>query len=93
MRKSKGFRSKTRRTLREKPAFRPAINIFLQEFRKGQKVVIFPEPSSQSGMPHPRYKGRVGMIEGKRGKSYIVEIIDGNKVKKIISRPEHLKVV
>jgi large subunit ribosomal protein L21e len=44
-------------------------------------------------MPHPRYKGRIGKIIGKRGKSYIVEITDGNKVKKLISRPEHLKAI
>jgi large subunit ribosomal protein L21e len=44
-------------------------------------------------MPFPRYKGKFGKIIGKRGKSYIVEIIDGNKTKKIISRPEHLKAM
>jgi large subunit ribosomal protein L21e len=42
-------------------------------------------------MPHHRFKGLAGHIVGKRGKSYIVEIADGNKVKKLISRPEHLK--
>ncbi|MCS7105748.1 MAG: 50S ribosomal protein L21e, partial [Candidatus Aenigmarchaeota archaeon] len=57
------------------------------------KVVIAQEPSSHSGMPHPRFKGRIGKVIGKRGKSYIVEITDGNKVKKIISKPEHLKAV
>jgi large subunit ribosomal protein L21e len=93
MKKSHGFRSRTRKTLKQKPAFRPAITGFLHEFRKGQGVIISPEPSSHSGMPHPRYKGKVGKIKGKRGKSYIVEITDGNKVKKLICRPEHLKVV
>jgi len=92
MKKSRGFRSKTRKTLRQKTAFRPAITRFLQEFKKGQNVVISQEPSSQEGMPHPRYKGRMGKIMGKRGKGYIVEIIDGNKVKRLISRPEHLRV-
>ncbi|MEM5773028.1 MAG: 50S ribosomal protein L21e [Candidatus Aenigmatarchaeota archaeon] len=93
MKKSRGFRTKTRQALRQKPAYRPPITKFLQEFSMGQRVVIEQEPSSQKGMPHPRYKGRVGRIIGKRGKSYIVEITDGNKVKKLISRPEHLKVM
>jgi large subunit ribosomal protein L21e len=93
MKKSRGFRSKTRQTLKQKPAYRPAITKFLQEFNIGQKVAIEQEPSSHSGMPHPRYKGRIGKIIGKRGKSYIVEITDGNKVKKLISRPEHLKAI
>jgi large subunit ribosomal protein L21e len=93
MKKSRGFRSKTRQALRQKPAYRPAITKFLQEFNIGQRVVIEQEPSSHSGMPHPRYKGSIGKIIAKRGKSYIVEITDGNKVKRLISRPEHLKVM
>jgi len=93
MKKSRGFRSKTRSVLTQKTAYRPAITRFLQEFKNGQIVMISLEPSSQAGMPHSRYKGRVGKIIDKRGKSYIVEIIDGNKVKKLISRPEHLKAI
>lgn len=93
MKKSRGLRSKTRQTLKQKPAYRPPITKFLQEFTIGQKVIIEQEPSSHKGMPHPRYKGRIGKIIGKRGKSYIVEIKDGNKVKKLISKPEHLKVI
>jgi large subunit ribosomal protein L21e len=91
--KSRGFRSGTRRKLMQKTAVRPAITKFLQEFRKNQKVVILPEPSSSAGMPHSRFKGKSGEIIGKRGNSYIVEILDGNKVKKLISKPEHLKAI
>jgi large subunit ribosomal protein L21e len=93
MKKSRGFKARTRKALRQRPAFRPAITRFLQEFRTGQKVVIVINPSSHSGMPHSRYNGRVGIVKGKRGKSYIIEIIDGNKVKTLISRPEHLRVI
>ncbi|MEM5794476.1 MAG: 50S ribosomal protein L21e [Candidatus Aenigmatarchaeota archaeon] len=93
VKKSRGIRAKTREKLRQKPGYRPAITKFLQEFKEGQKVAILQEPSSHSGMPHPRFKGRIGKVIGKRGKSYIVEITDGNKVKKIISRPEHLKAI
>jgi large subunit ribosomal protein L21e len=91
--KSRGFRSGTREKLTQKTAYRPAITKFLQEFRKNQKVVISQEPSSQRGMPHPRFKGKIGKIIGRRGKAYIVEISDGNKVKKFIARPEHLKAI
>ncbi|MEM7821831.1 MAG: 50S ribosomal protein L21e [Candidatus Aenigmatarchaeota archaeon] len=93
VKKSRGFRSGTREKLTQKPAYRPAITKFLQEFEKNQKVVILPEPSSHQGMPHPRFKGKIGRVIGRRGKSYIVEISDGNKVKKVIARPEHLKMV
>ena len=55
--------------------------------------MIYPEPSSQKGMPFIRYKGRVGKVAGIRGKSYLVEIFDGNKKKTLISKPEHLRKV
>jgi len=93
VKKSRGFRSGTRKKLTQKPARRPAITKFLQEFKENQQVVIAPEPSSHRGMPHPRFKGKIGKVIGKKGKSYIIEISDGNKVKKLIVRPEHLKVV
>jgi len=92
-RKSSGFRSGTRQKLKQKPGYRPAITKFLQEFKKKQKVIVLPESSSRKGMPHSRFKGKVGKIVGKRGRSYIVEVKDGKKLKKIISRPEHLKAV
>jgi len=93
VKKSRGFRAKTRFKIKQKVAYRPPITKFLQEFKKNQAVVILQEPSSQKGMPHPRFKGTVGKIIGRRGKSYIVEIVDGNKVKKLISAPEHLKAM
>ncbi|MEM5802180.1 MAG: 50S ribosomal protein L21e [Candidatus Aenigmatarchaeota archaeon] len=91
--KHKGFRSRTRERLKQRPGYRAPITKFLQDFDIGQKVVIAPEPSSQSGMPHPRFKGRSGEIIGKRGRSYIVKVVDGDKVKKVIVNPEHLKAV
>ena len=89
VKKSKGFRAGTRKKLEQKA--RPAITRFLQDFDIGQNVVIKLEPSSHKGMPFPRFKGKMGKIVGKRGKSYVVNIKDGNKIKQIISRPEHLK--
>ena len=92
-RKSRGFRQGTRKKLARKPYERTAITRFLQSFNEGQNVVILPEPSSHRGMPFPRFKGKSGVVIGKRGNSYIVKIVDGNKVKTIISRPEHLKAI
>jgi len=91
--KSKGFRVKTRKKLKQKPGYRPRITKFLEEFKKNQRVIILQEPSSHKGMPHSRFKGKVGKVAGSRGKSYIIEIVDGDKIKKIISRPEHLRAV
>ncbi|MCQ8898638.1 MAG: 50S ribosomal protein L21e [Hadesarchaea archaeon] len=60
------------------------------EFREGERVVLRIEPSVQKGRPHPRYQGRVGVVRGRRGKAYEVEITDGGKIKKVIILPEHL---
>lgn len=92
VKKSKGFRVDTRKKLTQKMV-RPTITRFLQDFVIGQKVTISLEPSSQKGMPFPRFSGKFGRIVGRRGKSYIVEVKDLDKVKKVISRPEHLKAV
>ena len=91
VKKSKGPRTRSRKKLKARK--RATVTKFLQTFKKGDRVVIDIEPSSTRGMPYHRYQGRVGTVIGKRGKSYIVEITDGNKVKRIISRPEHLRVV
>ena len=93
VKKSRGWRGSSRKKLRQQPSYRPPITKFLQEFKEGQDVVIALEPSSHKGMPPPRFKGKVGKIIGARGRSYIVGIFDGNKPKKIISRPEHLKAL
>jgi len=91
--KTRGFRSGTRKKLQQKVAYRPAITKFLQEFKLGQSVVIMPEPSSHKGVPFPRFKGKVGKVVGKRGSAYLVEVKEGGIVKTVISRSEHLKAL
>lgn len=91
VKKTRGFRSRTRNKLGQKVGYRPPITKFLQEFEVGQNVIISQEPSSHKGMPFPRFKGRAGKVIGRRGSSYLVEIRDINMTKTIISRPEHLR--
>jgi len=91
--KSKGPRKRTRSLLRRRIRDKTSITKYLQEFKIGDKVTIKPEPSSHRGMPFKRFFGRSGIVTDKRGKSYIVKIKDGNKEKKIIARPEHLKAM
>ncbi len=93
VKKSKGFRASSRFKLKQSPKIRPAITRFLQEFQVGQNVVLDLEPSSHKGMPYPKFKGSMGKIVARRGGSYIVEIMNGNAKKTIISRPEHLKAI
>jgi large subunit ribosomal protein L21e len=94
MRRSRGFRSKTRYKL--KKSFRTSrtnlITKKMQTFNENDLVHIIIDPSVQKGQPHPRFHGRTGKVSDKRGSAYIVRISDGNKAKKLIIRPEHLKM-
>jgi large subunit ribosomal protein L21e len=93
MRKSKGYRAGTRRLLRKDPRERGKIRIskLLHEYQPGTRVVIKLDPSVQKGMPHKRYHGKVGTIVEKRGRSYVVNVTQGDAIKEIIARPEHLE--
>ena len=42
-------------------------------------------------MPHPRFNGKIGEIIGRQGRAYVVQIRDGNKIKRLIVRSEHLR--
>jgi len=93
LRKSKGYRARTRKLLKKKPRERGKIKIsrLLRVYNPGDSVVIKIDPSVQKGMPHRRYHGKVGKIVGKRGRSYIVSVMQGEAIKEIIVRPEHLE--
>ena len=87
--KSHGPRRRTREKFRKTGRVR--INRYIKQFNSGDKVVIDIESASSKGMPFRRFQGLVGKIIEKRGRSYVVEIKDGNKTKTVIANPEHLK--
>ena len=91
--KSKGIRSKTRKKFAKKKALRGRIAItrFLQTFENGEKVIIHPEISFPGNMPNKRFYGKIGKVVGKRGRAFLVEVMDGNKRKLVICPPVHLR--
>ena len=93
MKKSKGYRARTRSLLRRKPREKgkTGLSKILYEYTSGEKVVVKIDPSIHKGMPHRRYHGRVGVISKKRGRAYVVNVTQGDATKQIIVRPEHLK--
>jgi len=93
MKKSKGYRSRTRRLLKKDPRERGKMRLskLLYEYQPGARVVVKIDPSVHKGMPHKRYHGKVGTIIGKRGRGYIVSVTQGNAIKEVIVRPEHLE--
>lgn len=95
VKRSKGYRSKTRGKLSKRARERglPPVSRVIQDFSPGSRVAIVLDPSVVKGQPHSRYHGMTGVISERRGRAYIVEVQDGGLIKRIISRPEHLKVV
>lgn len=92
MRKSKGYRSRTRKLLRKKPREKGKLGLskLLYEYKPGEKVLIKIDPSVHKGMPHRRYHGSIGIVTAKRGRAYVINVKQGNAVKELIVRPEHL---
>ena len=87
-----GYRKKTRHKLQKRARDRGKLPVtrIMQEFKIGDRVTIKQEPSVHKAMPHPRYKNKMGKIIERRGESYVVEIMDSNKRKELISAPVHL---
>ncbi len=63
---------------------------YFQKLKEGDRVAVVREPAVQSYFPE-RMQGRTGMIDGKRGGTYIVRIKDQEKEKKFLIAPIHLK--
>ena len=92
VKRSRGIRSKSRHILRKKPRTRGVspITRALQQFEMGDNVNINIDSSYHKGMPHPRFHGRTGKVEGMQGAAYLVGITEGKKHKTLLIRPEHL---
>ena len=93
VKRSKGYRSKTRALFRKDHRKRGKISIgkLLQAYSAGDKVCIKTDPSIHKGMPHRRFYGKIGVVAGKRGRSYAVNVSAGGRPAMILVRPEHLE--
>lgn len=93
--RSKGLRSKTRGVLSKRPRDRGVAspNTVLREFAEGTRVAIVNDPAQHKGMTHKRFQGQTGIVKGKQGEAFIVDIVHGNKPKQLVVRAEHLKQV
>ncbi|MEA3199061.1 MAG: large subunit ribosomal protein L21e [Thermoplasmata archaeon] len=93
--RSKGFRSKTRHKLAKHPRARgkPPVTHSLRDYPPGTKVAITINASVQRGMPHPRFQGLTGNVLERRGDAFVIAVRAGHKVKTIIARPEHLRLI
>ena len=95
VKRSHGIRVNTRKKFTKKPRYRglAPITHYLLKFENGEKASVIIDPGSPKGQPHHRFHGLTGNIIGMQGDSYLVSIKDGNMVKTLIARPEHLRKV
>jgi ribosomal protein L21E len=66
------------------------LSQYFQDFKQGDRVAVVRELAMNPKFPK-QLQGRSGVIESKRGESYIVKIKDLNKEKAYIIHPVHLK--
>lgn len=89
---SHGYRSRTRKLLTKKRNEGFSDNLLkLNKMRRGEKVVIILNPVYHKGMPHKRYHGKIGIIQGRRGHAFEILVSKGDKNVLLIVPPEHLK--
>ncbi len=93
VKRSHGYRVGTRKIMTKSVRQRgmPPVGKLLLSYSAGDLVDIIINPAIQGGQPHHRYHGRVGTIQGCRGRSYEVLTTLGKKKKLLIIRPEHLQ--
>lgn len=91
VRASKGRMSRKSRVLGRKSTKRKVTVVEqLKTIKIGTKVQLVPNAKFED-FPHPRYAGRVGVVKGKQGNAYIVEVQDGSIRKRFITSAVHLK--
>ncbi|MAG01917.1 50S ribosomal protein L21e [Candidatus Pacearchaeota archaeon] len=66
------------------------LSNYFKEFKEGDKVTVIRELSVQPKFPK-NIQGRTGIVNNKKGSSYVVKIKDLNKEKTYIIHPVHLR--
>lgn len=79
-----------RKRIREKRKI--SLSEYFKELKIGEKVAFVPELSIPRNFDRS-YIGLIGIVKGKRGKNYVVEVKKGKKTKTIITHAVHLRRV
>ena len=67
------FVGRTRHLARHHKPSSLSVNDYIKKFDVGEKVAIVPKGNTRD-IPHPRYRGRIGVITEIRGSSYVVKV-------------------
>ncbi len=65
---------------------------YFQKLEVGDYVSVIKENSVVANFPN-RIQGKTGIVEGKKGRSYVVRINGQRKNKKFLIQPIHLKKI
>ncbi len=84
-------RHKSKKNIREKGKI--SLSSFFRVFNIGQKVCLNPNSAIQKGSFHPRFHGKIGTVQNKTGKCYLIAIKDKGKEKLLQVHPVHLKAI
>ena len=80
------------RTKKSREKGKVQLSRYFQELKTGDKVAIVREPSMKASFPD-RMQGMTGIIEGKRGKAYIVKLKDYIHIKRYVINAIHLRKI
>ncbi|MGC8628920.1 MAG: 50S ribosomal protein L21e [Candidatus Micrarchaeia archaeon] len=94
MERSQGlFAGRSRKLARHHTPSKLGITKVVKEFGIGDKVAIVPKGNFRD-IPHPRYRGKIGTIKGKRGDAYEVEVAVSKNTKRLLVVPQrHLEKI
>ena len=85
------FAGRTRYLSKNHNPSRLGLTNRIKNFEIGAKVVVLPK-GNRRDIPHPRYKGRTGIVLEKRGGAYVVEInVSKSTKRKLIVPQMHLE--
>jgi len=77
-----------RKRTREKGKIR--FSEYFKELKPGERVAIKRELAVKASFPQ-RIQGKTGIVESKRGKAYIIKLMDYRQEKRFIIPAIHLK--
>lgn len=86
------FSGRTRHLSRHHKPGKLAIGALLKNFKEGDRVTIVPKGNFKD-IPHPRYRGKVGVVVEKRGGAYVVKFnVSKRTVRTLIVNQRHLDI-
>jgi large subunit ribosomal protein L21e len=93
MKPSKGYCAGTRNLMKKpiRDKGKPKLTKFLYEYENGASVIIKIDSSQQKALPHRRFHGKIGRVINRRGRAYIVRVAQGDSIRDLIVRTEHLE--